>query len=170
VRVHPALVEATHPLANINGVTNAVRIVGDPLGEIVLSGPGAGSGATASAVVADVINLAAALYTTPDQVNQLMGCLHEHYAQILPITETKSRFYARLVTHDQVGVIGELGTCFGRHQVSLEAILQKNTVHEDLAEIVIVTKTVSEKDFQSALASIRQLQSLHSIPTVLRVL
>lgn len=170
VRVHPALVEATHPLANINGVTNAVRIVGDPLGEIVLSGPGAGSGATASAVVADVINLAAALYTTPDQVNQLMGCLHEHYAQILPITETKSRFYARLVTHDQVGVIGELGTCFGRHQVSLEAILQKNTVHDGLAEIVIVTKTVSEKDFQSALTSIRQLQSLHSIPTVLRVL
>ncbi|MFN4869646.1 MAG: homoserine dehydrogenase [Pseudanabaena sp.] len=170
IRVHPTLIPIQHPLANIHGVTNAVRIEGDPVGEVVFSGPGAGSGATASAVVADIINVVAALKSVPNQINQLMGCSHEHYAKIAPIENTVTQFYARLLTHDKPGVIGDLGTAFGHHQVSLNAILQKNTVHDGLAEIVVVTQQVSELNFQQAIAAIRQLPTLHSIPTILRVL
>jgi homoserine dehydrogenase len=170
IRVHPTLIPLQHPLANIHGVTNAVRIEGDPIGEVVFSGPGAGSGATASAVVADMINVVAAMKSLPNQINQLMGCSHEHYAKIAPIENTVTQFYARLLTHDQPGVIGDLGTTFGKHSVSLNAILQKNTSHDGLAEIVVVTQRVSELNFQQAIAAIRQLPTLHSIPTVLRVL
>jgi homoserine dehydrogenase len=167
IRVHPTLIPIQHPLANIHGVTNAVRIEGDPIGEV---GPGAGAGATASAVVADIINVVAALKSMPNHVNQLMGCSHEHYAKIAPIENTVTQFYARLLTHDKPGVIGDLGTAFGKHSVSLNAILQKNTIHDGLAEIVVVTQRVSEYNFQQAIATIRELPTLHSIPTVLRVL
>ncbi len=170
IRVHPTLLPIQHPLANIHGVTNAVRIEGDPIGEVVFSGPGAGSGATASAVVADMINVTAALKSVPNQINQLMGCSHEHYAKIAPIANTVTQFYARLLTHDKPGVIGDLGNAFGKHSVSLKAILQKNTIHDGLAEIVVVTQRVSELNFQQAIATIRELPTLHSIPTVLRVL
>ncbi|NUN64691.1 homoserine dehydrogenase [Pseudanabaena biceps] len=170
IRVHPTLLPIQHPLANIHGVTNAVRIEGDPIGEVVFSGPGAGSGATASAVVADIINVVAALKSMPNQVNQLMGCSHEHYAKIAPIADTVTQFYARLLTHDKPGVIGDLGTAFGKHSVSLNAILQKTTVHDGLAEIVVVTQRVSECNFQKAIAAIRELPTMHSIPTILRVL
>jgi homoserine dehydrogenase len=170
IRVHPTLIPLQHPLANIHGVTNAVRIEGDPIGEVVFSGPGAGAGATASAVVADIINVVAALKSVPNHINQLMGCSHEHYAKIAPIENTVTQFYARLLTHDKPGVIGDLGTAFGDHHVSLNAILQKNTIHDGLAEIVVVTQKVSELNFQKAIAAVRELATLHSIPTVLRVL
>ena len=106
----------------------------------------------------------------PNNVNQLMGCSHEHYAKIAPIENTVTQFYARLLTHDKPGVIGDLGTAFGKHDVSLNAILQKNTIHDGLAEIVVVTQKVSELNFQEAIATIHDLPNLHSIPTVLRVL
>ena len=170
IRVHPTLIPLQHPLANIHGVTNAVRIAGDPIGEVVFSGPGAGAGATASAVVADIINVVAALKSVPNHINQLMGCSHEHYAKIAPIENTVTQFYARLLTHDKPGVIGDLGTAFGDHHVSLNAILQKNTIHDGLAEIVVVTQKVSELNFQKAIAAIRELTNLHSIPTILRLL
>jgi len=170
IRVHPTLVPIQHPLANINGVTNAIRIEGDPIGEVVFSGPGAGSGATASAVVADIINVAAALKSMPNQINSLMGCSHEHYAKVAPIANTVAQFYVRLLTHDKAGVIGDLGTAFGKHSVSLNAILQKTTVHDGLAEIVVVTQKVSEFNLQAAIAAIHDLPTMHSIPTILRVL
>jgi len=170
IRVHPTLIPLQHPLANIHGVTNAVRIEGDPIGEVVFSGPGAGSGATASAVVADIINVAAALKSMPNQINSLMGCSHEHYAKIAPIANTVTQFYVRLLTQDKLGVIGDLGTAFGKHSVSLNAILQKTTVHDGLAEIVVVTQKVSEQNLQAAIATIRDLPTMHSIPTILRVL
>jgi homoserine dehydrogenase len=75
----------------------------------------------------------------------------------------------RLLAFDQVGVIGDLGHCFGKHQVNLETILQK---HHDqgLAEIIVVTKTVSELNLQAALTEIKTLSALHSVPSVLRLL
>jgi len=169
IRVHPTLVLKDHPLASINGVTNAITITGDPIGAVVFSGAGAGMGATASAVVADIINVLASIEANPQNLNQLMGCSHQHYATIAPVTESHSQYYLRLLAHDQVGVIGDLGHCFGKYQVSLETILQK---HHDqgLAEIIVVTKVVSELNLQTALAEIQSLSALHSVPTVLRLL
>jgi len=169
IRVHPTLVPKAHPLASINGVTNAITVTGEPIGEVVFSGAGAGMGATASAVVADIINVLAAIKANPQNPNQLMGCSHQHYAKVKSITESASQYYLRILAQDQAGVIGDLGSCFGKHQVNLETILQKQH-YEGLAEIIVVTKIVTELNLRSALSEIQILSGVHSIPSVLRVL
>lgn len=178
VRVHPTLVPKAHPLASINGVYNAILVEGEPIGQVMFFGPGAGAGATASAVTSDILNLAASLksqkVSTENQsnigsLNPLLACGHHEYSQIVPMAELITRFYARFLTNDQPGVIGKLGTCFGNYGVSLESIVQTGFQGE-LAEIVVVTHDVREGNFRQALAEIESLEAVESIPSLLRVL
>ncbi|MCC5642320.1 homoserine dehydrogenase [Nostoc sp. CHAB 5824] len=169
VRVHPTLVPQAHPLASINGVYNAILVEGEPIGQVMFFGPGAGAGATASAVTSDILNLVAVLKTNTAVANPLLTCGHQEYCQIAPMTELITRFYARFLTKDQPGVIGKLGTCFGNYGVSLESIVQTGFQGE-LAEIVVVTHDVPEGNFRQALAEIQNLSAIESIPSLLRVL
>ncbi len=170
VRVHPTLVPKEHPLANIDGVNNAILVEGDPLGQVMFYGPGAGGGATASAVVSDLMNIAA-MVKTSGGVNPLMKIPQHSASQLVPIQELVTRFYARIICVDQPGVIGNLGTCFGKHDVSLESIVQID-FNQGIAEIVVVTHNVKEENFRKALAEIPQLEAIEQIqiPSVLRVL
>ncbi|WP_396336479.1 homoserine dehydrogenase [Fischerella sp. JS2] len=169
VRVHPTLVPKAHPLASINGVHNAILVEGEPIGQVMFFGPGAGAGATASAVSSDILNLVAALQANTATPNSLLSCGHQDYCQITPLEELVTRFYTRFLTKDQPGVIGKLGTCFGKYSVSLESVVQTGFQGE-LAEIVVVTHDVREGDFRQALAEIRTLEAIDSIPSLLRVL
>ena len=171
VRVHPTLVSKDHPLANVNGVYNAILVEGDPLGQVMLYGPGAGKGATASAVVSDVVNIVGFLQTsqTNKKLDPMLSCPHEHFKQLTPIEEIQSRFYARFLCQDVSGVIGHLGTSFGKHNVSLESVVQIG-FSDNLAEIVVVTHDVQEGNFRTALEEIKSLDSIDSIPSILRVL
>lgn len=171
IRVHPTLVAKTHPLANVNDVYNAILVEGEPLGQVMLFGPGAGKGATASAVVSDIANIVGVIKTSnnSDRLDPLLGCSHEHFKQLTPITEIQSRFYARFLCQDVSGVIGHLGTSFGNHHVSLESVVQIGFC-DNLAEIVVVTHDVSEGNFRQALDEIKSLNSIDSIPSILRVL
>ncbi|MEH2443219.1 homoserine dehydrogenase [Nostoc sp.] len=169
VRVHPTLVPQAHPLASINGVYNAILVEGEPIGQVMFFGPGAGAGATASAVTSDILNLVAVLKTNTAVANPLIACGHQEYCQIAPMAELITRFYARFLTNDQPGVIGKLGTCFGNYGVSLESIVQTGFQGE-LAEIVVVTHDVREGNFRQALAEIQDLEAIESIPSLLRVL
>ena len=171
VRVHPTLVPQDHPLASINDVYNAVLVEGEPLGQVMFFGPGAGKGATASAVVSDIINVAGVLISSGKEhkLDPLLSCSHQHYADLVPIEEIVTRFYVRFLCQDVPGVIGYLGTCFGNHQVSLESVVQIG-IKEELAEIVVVTHDVKEGNFRQALAEIKNLDAVSSIPSVLRVL
>ena len=171
VRVHPTLVPQTHPLASISGVYNAILVEASPLGQVMFFGPGAGAGATASAVVSDILNIAAVLKTRGEikQLHPLLSCNHQHYCRLAPISEVVTRFYARFLTKDSPGVIGSLGTCFGKHNVSLESVVQTG-FQGKLAEIVVVTHDVREGNFRQALDEIRALESIDSIPSILRVL
>ena len=185
VRVHPTLVPLPHPLASINGVYNAILVQGDPIGQVMFFGPGAGAGPTASAVVSDILNIAAVLkiaggilsrgaeenidFNSPEPLHPLLTCTHQHYCKIAPIEELTTRFYARFLTKDRPGVIGKLGTSFGNHGVSIESIVQTG-FQGDLAEIVVVTHDVREGNFRQALDEIRTLDSVDSIPSLLRVL
>ncbi len=177
VRVHPTFVPKDRPLANVNGVYNAILIEGEPLGEVMLFGPGAGAGATASAVVSDILAVVGAVQgrftrstdRVPNPLNPLLSCSHQHYSQIAPLSVLSSSFYVRFLCIDIPGVIGKLGTCFGAHRVSIESIVQTG-FQGDRAEIVVVTHEVSEADFSSALAEIRAMESIDSIPSILRVL
>lgn len=169
VRVHPTLVPQAHPLASINGVYNAILVEGEPIGQVMFFGPGAGAGATASAVTSDILNLIAVLKTNTAVANPLLACGHQEYCEIAPMAELITRFYARFLTNDQPGVIGKLGTCFGNYGVSIESIVQTGFQGE-LAEIVVVTHDVREGNFRQALAEIRNLSAIESIPSLLRVL
>ncbi|NEP12568.1 MAG: homoserine dehydrogenase [Symploca sp. SIO2C1] len=171
VRVHPTLVPKAHPLASISGVYNAILVEGEPIGQVMFFGPGAGSGPTASAVVSDIVNIAAVLKTGRDaeRLHPLLSCAHQHYCAISPISELVTRFYTRFLTKDHPGVIGSLGTCFGEQSVSLESIVQTG-FHGELAEIVVVTHDVREGNFRQALEEIRTLDAVDSIPSILRVL
>ena len=176
VRVHPTLVPQAHPLASVSGVNNAILIEGEPVGQVMFFGPGAGAGATASAVVADILNIVAGLKTGSTSfdsgkasINPLLACNHQEYRAIAPMSELVTRFYARFLTQDHPGVIGKLGTCFGNHGVSLESIVQTG-VQDELAEIVVVTHDVREGNFRSSLAEIQALGAVNSIPSLLRVL
>ncbi|ELS03625.1 homoserine dehydrogenase [Xenococcus sp. PCC 7305] len=171
VRVHPTLVPRDHPLASVNDVYNAILVEGEPLGQVMFFGPGAGKGATASAVVSDIVNVAGVLISSgkEQKLDPLLSCSHQHYADLVPITEIDTRFYVRFLCKDVSGVIGYLGTCFGNHQVSLESVVQIG-FKEGLAEIVVVTHDVKEGYFRQALAEIENLDAVSSIPNVLRVL
>jgi homoserine dehydrogenase len=176
VRVHATLVPKSHPLASVNDVYNAILLEGEPLGQVMFFGPGAGAGPTASAVVSDIINVAALLKaglaaTNPNtpSIHPLLSCSHHSYSQVEPISELMTRFYVRFVTKDHPGVIGKLGTCFGDRGVSLDSLVQTG-VKDGLAEIVVVTHTVREGDFHTALDEIRALDAVDSVASLLRVL
>jgi homoserine dehydrogenase len=171
VRVHPTLVAKDHPLANVNGVYNAILVEAEPLGQVMLFGPGAGKGATASAVVSDIVNIIGFLQTNDakQKLDPMLRCPHDHFNQLTPIAEIDSRFYARFLCQDVPGVIGHLGTSFGKHDVSLESVVQIG-FRDSLAEIVVVTHNVQEGNFRQALEEIKSLASIDSIPSILRVL
>lgn len=171
LRVHPTLVPQSHPLANIQGVNNAIMVEGDPLGQVMFYGPGAGSGPTASAVVSDIMNIVAILKSsgTGAALDPLLSRTHQHYCKITPIEEIASSFYTRFITSDLPGVIGQIGTCFGEKQVSLQSLVQIG-LQEEQAEIVVVTHNVQEKFFRQALEAISRLEAIKNIPSVLRVL
>ncbi|WNZ23651.1 homoserine dehydrogenase [Leptolyngbya sp. NK1-12] len=178
VRVHPTFVPKTHPLASVNGVFNAILIEGDPVGQVMFFGPGAGSGPTASAVVADILNIAAILKVGREAVmradgtpllDPLLACSHQDYCAIAPMAELVTRFYVRFLAKDSPGVIGKLGTCFGNYNVSIESVVQIG-MRDELAEIVVITHDVREGNFRQALDEIRTFETIASIPSVLRVL
>ncbi|MEA5500956.1 homoserine dehydrogenase [Limnoraphis robusta Tam1] len=170
IRVHPTLVPKAHPLASINDVYNAILIEGEPIGQVMFFGRGAGAGPTASAVVSDILNIAAVLHSpVSGELHPLMSCSHQHYCNLAPMENLMTRFYSRFVTQDEPGVIGKLGTCFGSHDVSIESIVQIDT-HGELAEIVVVTHDVREGNFRQALDEIKSFNVVNRIPSILRVL
>jgi len=176
VRVHPTLVPSSHPLASVNDVYNAILIEGEPIGQVMFFGRGAGAGPTASAVVADVLNIAALLKveratqsSESPILDPLLACSHQHYCTIAPMKKLSTRFYARFLTRDYPGVIGKLGTCFGDHEVSLESVVQVG-IRDGAAEIVVVTHQVQEGNFREALNQIEQMDAIEKVASVLRVL
>ncbi|MEL6602089.1 MAG: homoserine dehydrogenase [Cyanobacteria bacterium J06614_10] len=172
VRVHPTLVPTDHPLASVNGVNNAVLVEGDPIGQVMLYGPGAGEGPTASAIVSDLMSIAANpthASNPTSSLNPLMGCSHTHMLNVVPNAEVVTRLYTRLLVKDTSGVIGKLGTCFGRHDVSLESVVQIGK-KDGIVELVVVTHEVPEGAFQKALTDIRQFPEVVDVPSLFHVL
>lgn len=169
IRVHPMLIPHSHPLAGVEGVNNAIFIRGSAVGEIMLFGPGAGRLPTASAVVGDLVNLASAL-EIPGFCRYLQTQTDSGEGRILPIDETANAYYVRLQARDIPGVIGQLGTAFGDHQVSLHSITQKGVAADGSATIILLTHRVLERQVQGAIDQIRSQETTQEIGVVLRVL
>lgn len=169
VRVHPMLIPAHHPLAGVEGVNNAIFISGSAVGEVMLSGPGAGRLPTASAIVGDLINLASALQL-PDFAAYFHPPVSSEVSAVQPISETSSSYYIRLDTNDTPGVIGNLGHAFGAHGVSLHSVTQRGVNSDGAATIVLLTHRVRERQLQAALAEIIAQPTTRQIGVLLRSL
>jgi homoserine dehydrogenase len=174
VRVHPTLLPKAHPLAGVNGVNNAILVEGDPVGQVMFYGPGAGAGPTASAVVADILNIAGIRQATAGSakppLDPLLAAGSWRACRLVDSAETTHRNYVRLRTSDEAGVIGKIGTCFGEAGVSIQSIVQFETQSAGDAEIVVITHDVCEANFRQALAAIEALAGVHTIAACLRTL
>lgn len=161
VRVRPSLVPIFHPLANVSGPNNGIVVHGDAVGELTMVGPGAGELPTASAVVGDLINLASAL-KLPDFASYFQASIEPGWAKLADPGRHSCPYYLRLEVHDHPGVIGQIGTIFGAHNLSIRNILQHG-VSYDHASIIIVTQTVRESDMDAALAELGQKEFLKTL-------
>ena len=170
MRVHPALIPETQLLANVNGVMNAIQIHGDAVGSTLLYGPGAGSLPTASAIVADLVDVARAL--TVDPTNRVPHLAfqptHLDDISILPINETSCPFYVRLSVRDEVGVLALITRTLADHGVSLESVIQKDGVEGEPVALILLTHSVRERDVLSALSQIEQQTFVVGKTVVLR--
>jgi homoserine dehydrogenase len=171
VRVHPTLLPKGHPLAGVHGVNNAILVEGDPVGQVMFYGPGAGAGPTASAVVADILNIAGIRQAAGAhaRLDPLLAASSWRPCQLIDTARTTHRNYVRLSTSDEAGVIGKIGTCFGEAGVSIQSIVQFETQSAQ-AEIVVITHDVLEANFRSALAAIGALSDVHAVAACLRTL
>lgn len=172
-RVHPAFIPAEHPLAAVSGSLNAIFAVGDPIGETMFYGRGAGAGPTASAVVSDLIAAALSKRTPGRRAGDACTCLF--HKQVLPIEETTSRYYLRLRCPDKIGGLAEIAEVFGEEQVSIAQVLQGSggPDHVDKtgeAELVMVTHSVKHANM---VAVVRRLQGMpdtvYAVENVIRV-
>ena len=166
LRVHPALVPLTHPLASVHDEFNAIFIEGDLIGEAMFYGRGAGALPTASAVVADIIDAVRSLHVRTENGPYSNGVRE---MKLLPPSALNSRFYVRLLARDLPGVFGALATAFGEEEVSLDMIIQKRRTN-GIAEIVLVTHDVSEESFYCSLEKALRLPAIQPDPGVFRVL
>src|SRR5574344_97804 len=157
VRVHPMLVSKSSTLAHINYVTNAVGLTGFPIGDIVLSGPGAGEFPTASSVVGDILNIAAEIGKT-DYPLPMMRCKHSEDAKMLDISETYNKYYISITTPKKTGVIGKIGTVCASKNISLSSLLQKGVSDNNTADITVITEVCKESDIQEAISEFSDCQ------------
>ncbi len=172
LRVHPTLIPASRLIANVNGVMNAVVVHGDAVGPTLYYGAGAGSEPTASAVVADVIDVARVLTVDPqNRVPHLAfqpGELSE--MPILDMDAIKTAYYIRLSVLDKPGVLADITNIFGAAGISIKALLQKpGDKSERMASIIMLTQVAEELRFNQAMNQVHTLDSVHGQAVSFRV-
>ena len=144
VRVHPMLVSKNNMLAHIDYVTNAVKIKGHPIGDIVLSGPGAGEFPTASSVVGDILAIASEFEKT-DYMLPMMRCNHTEAANPVKIDDTFNKYYISITAPNAIGIIAKIGTICASKNISLSSIMQKEVSGDNNADIIVITESCQEK-------------------------
>jgi homoserine dehydrogenase len=163
VRVHPAMIQKTHPLASVRESFNAVFIEGEAVGELMLYGRGAGGMPTASAVLGDLIDAAHNLRAGGSGRASAPG-----RAALRSIDELRSQYYLNLEVADRTGVLAAVATVFGEHGVSIRSMEQDDEEGGE-ARLVFITHTARERDVQATLHGLRELEAVHQIGSLLRV-
>jgi homoserine dehydrogenase len=165
VRVHPTMIPTSHPLSSVNGVYNAIYVIGDAVGETMFFGEGAGSLPAASAVVGDVIETARHIGTGCLGV---IGCTCNDQLRVRDIAQLTSRYYLRLEVADRPGVLAAVASVFGEHGVSIASVIQKRC-EGATAEIVYVTHDATEASVRASLDEIERLDVVERVAAVVRV-
>lgn len=168
VRVHPMLVPISKTLAHIDFVTNAVSLSGHPVGDVTLSGPGAGEFPTASSVVGDILAIASEIDKT-DCVLPMMRCNHHENAQMMDISETENKYYISITAQNSKGVIGRIGKACEENNISLASIVQKEVAGDNAAHITVITELSKEKDMQNVIKIFNNDPAITQVNSLIRV-
>jgi len=165
-RVHPTLISKDHPLASINSIYNAVYINADPLGNVLLSGEGAGAMAAASGVVSDLINLA-----TKGSVDNLPCNLYGEAKgiKLRKIDQIKTKFYIRFMVTDKPGVLSLITGILGKHSIGINSVTQQAHKPTSTVPVIMLTDYTSEKMLRLALNKIHKLPVVKSKPVAIRM-
>jgi homoserine dehydrogenase len=169
VRVHPTLVPAAHVLAGVRGAFNAIYVEGEALGSSMYYGLGAGMMPTATAVVADLIEIARnRLQHTSARVPPL-GIPALRRPRRVPMGDLRTAYYLRIMVRDRPGVLGNIASILGRCGISIATVIQKGRSAGGTVPVVIRTHEARERDLQAALARIRRLAGVQGQPMCLRI-
>jgi homoserine dehydrogenase len=163
LRVHPTLIPAKRLIANVEGVMNAILIKGDAVGATLYYGAGAGAYPTASAVVADLVDVTRLITADPGHRVPHLAFQPDQLSDtpVLPIGEVESSYYLRLRVTDKPGVLADITRLLADCQISIEAMLQKEPAEgESQVDIVMLTHRALEKDVEQAIARIEELSSV----------
>lgn len=166
-RVHPALLPNHHPLAQVDGVYNAILVRGDLVGDVLFYGRGAGAEPTGSAMVADLIALGRGLSGPPESVFPLRFGPRR---PILPVGSTRSRYYLRLEVEDKPGVLAQIAGILGNNNISIASVIQKEVGDTaGSAEIVIMTHLAQEEAMQRARGLLASAPVVREVSGFIRV-
>jgi homoserine dehydrogenase len=167
VRVHPALIPKKHILASIKDTYNAVYFYGNYVGEIMSFGRGAGDKPTASSVVGDIIAIA----RNYDRSNKriIYGCTCFTDKQIVPFMETINKFYILIDVIDKAGVLAKIAQVFGKNNVSIQSMIQKQTDVKGTARLVFITHDTANKNLYSSVEELKELDVIKKIINTIRV-
>jgi len=169
-RVHPTMIPIHYPMADVDGVFNAIRLTGDFVGPVMLYGRGAGMEPTASAVVGDLIDISRNILAGVGRRVSARGFFEEKIASlaIKPIGEIVSRYYLRFSALDQPGVLAAIAGALGKNGISIESMIQTGR-SGDSVPIVIITHEASERDVRDALAEIDRLEMIREKSCFIRI-
>ncbi len=170
LRVHPTLIPHRRLIANVDGVMNAVLVQGDAVGPTLYYGAGAGSDATASAVVADIVDVVRALTSDPENRVPHLAFKPDSLdnTPILPMSEVITSYYLRIATEDKLGVLADITRILSENAISIEAIVQKEPEPQaGMVPLIMLTHEVVEKNMDAAIAQIEALSTV--MDSVMRI-
>jgi len=165
LRVHPVLIPNAQMIAKVDGVLNGISVIGDKVGETLYSGPGAGGDATASAVVANLIDIARKGKGSP-----MLGFEKSHSEELslMPKDDIQTKYYIRLEIEDKTGVLAKISSIFEDHNISIEKMIQKPLKNNN-SNLLLATHISLEKDISSALNTLEKTNEVKSKPAMIRI-
>jgi homoserine dehydrogenase len=170
LRVHPTMIPEKRSIATIDGVLNAIMVNGDAVGDTLFSGPGAGAGPTASAVVADIIDLARLIDAPASSRVHHLGFKDVDDTHVIPIEEIETAYYLRIPTIDKAGVLANGSSFLSERGINIEALIQKEPKENgEVVQVILLTHTIQEKIMNDAIAAIKALEETQNGVTRIRV-
>ena len=166
LRVHASLIKKEQMIAKIDGVMNGISVVGDKVGETLYYGAGAGGDATASAVVANLVDIARSGKSKP-----MLGFnrpMEGDKLTLKPIESIRSKYYLRINVSDKTGVLARITKLFEENNISIETVLQR-PIDATSANLLVSTHTALEKDIQKMIASLEDLEFVNAKPVMIRI-
>ncbi|GAB3258811.1 homoserine dehydrogenase [Nocardioides dilutus] len=163
VRVHPAMIPDSHPLASVRGAFNAVFVESEAAGQLMFYGPGAGGAPTASAVMGDLVTVAR------NRVAGTRGAGESAYADraVLPMGETVTRYHVAIDVDDRAGVLAQVATAFAEHGVSIQTVRQEGRGAD--AQLVVVSHTATDAQLAATVEHLRGMDIVREVTSVMRV-